>query len=1193
TWQAGDTILDLYEVRDVFTSGGMGLVYRVHHRTWDLDLAVKCPRPEYFRTEAHRAEFVREAETWVDLGLHPHIVTCHYVRTLGGIPRIFAEFVEGGSLKDWIRDRRLYAGGQEQALERILDVAIQFAWGLAYAHEQGLVHQDVKPANVLMTSDGTAKVTDFGLARARAAIGERAPAGGGQSVLVSAGGMTPAYCSPEQAARVTTTRRTDVWSWGVSLLEMFAGEVTWLSGQAAPAILEMLLQEGPAVEGPPTMPAALADLLRHCFQQEPAARPASMAEVAGRLQGTFQAVVGRSYGRQMPRAAELRADGLNNKALSLLDLGREQEAAAAWEQALAIDPTHAQTVYNLGLWRRIAGQQTDGAWLRQLEHLAEARPGAWMPRYLLGLVYLARNDRAAARLALEAAAQLAPASLEVQAAMRRLDQAAPVRCLRTLQGRGPLAMTADGQRALMGGQDTVLPFVDLDSGDCLCTLEGHEGKVWAVAITPDGRLAVSGGEDRVVRVWDLPAGRLLLNCTGHGAAINAVAVTSDGRLAVSGGDDKLVLVWDLANRKCLWSLGSSENIEEAARAALEMMGQKPPPNVEGHTDAVRVLALAEGRRWAVSGGLDGELRVWDLDNGTCLRSLAAHAYGVYALAVTPDAGLAVSGGRDNACVWDLRRDRPEGSPLSELVLRDLTEYARAEGDPSGGLAAVALSQDGAWAITGGHDKTLRAWNLANGAWLCLHKGYAEAVHAVAVSADGRRAISAEDDGTVRVWQLPEARPADLWIVSRPSASHELQTAESRARQQLEAARVALASGQPAAAAAALKQVFSIPGFERDPTALDLWHAAGRRGGRPIGMRLEPRPVRILEHLSVNAFAVAADGRLAVSGSYDKKVQVWNLRDGACLRTMEQEQRPNAVAIARDGSIALAAGGFRVWVWDLASGQCLHILKGHRDIVNAVAITSDGSYALSGSDDETVRVWELSTGKCVQTWKGHRERAKRLIIAPDGRRVLAGNGIVSVSDLASGKRLCQWRAELLAITPDGHRAVSTGERGTLRVWDLESGKGIELEGHTDWVLAVTVAPDGRFAASTSRDDTVRIWDLASGACLYVLEEKRGPIAITPDGRNLFSNGGGHLRQWILDWDYEFPEAADWDEGARPYLECFLALHTARPQKRSEHARPEWGEEDFQRLLTELGWRGYGWLRPEGVRRKLEEMARQGV
>ena len=92
-WQPGDVILDLYEVKQIHSGGGMGLVYRVHHRDWNVDLAVKCPRTNFFQTESQKENFTRECETWISLGLHPHIVSCYYVRSLGGMPRVFAEYV--------------------------------------------------------------------------------------------------------------------------------------------------------------------------------------------------------------------------------------------------------------------------------------------------------------------------------------------------------------------------------------------------------------------------------------------------------------------------------------------------------------------------------------------------------------------------------------------------------------------------------------------------------------------------------------------------------------------------------------------------------------------------------------------------------------------------------------------------------------------------------------------------------------------------------------------------------------------------------------------------------------------------------------------------------------------------------------------------------------------------------------------
>src|SRR5579883_1507360 len=278
-WKPGEVIHDLYEVREVFTSGGRGLVYRVHHRGWNMDLAVKCPRTEFFQSEQDKADFEREAETWVKLGLHPHLATCHYVRRLGGVPRVFAEYVSGGSLAEWIRSRKLYAGGPTRSLERILDIAIQFAWGLQHAHEQGLVHRDVKPGNVLMTSDGIAKVTDFGMAKARGSSVEPVINGTQGSILVSAGGLTLAFCSPEQIQGRPVSRKTDIWSWGVSLLHMFMGSAHWSAGYLAAGVLEDYLERGPGDEGLPLMPPALADLLRQCFRANPDERPRDMLEI--------------------------------------------------------------------------------------------------------------------------------------------------------------------------------------------------------------------------------------------------------------------------------------------------------------------------------------------------------------------------------------------------------------------------------------------------------------------------------------------------------------------------------------------------------------------------------------------------------------------------------------------------------------------------------------------------------------------------------------------------------------------------------------------------------------------------------------------------------------------------------------------------------------------------------------------------
>lgn len=180
-WRVGAVVDGRYRVVGELGRGGMGVVHRVRHLGWDIDMAVKSTLEDVFRSPVGQGLFVREAEAWVSLGLHPHVCACYYVRVLGGVPRVFAEYVSGGSLQDWVRDGRLYEGGGAAVSGRILDVAVQVARGLEHAHSRGLVHLDVKPANVLLDESGTAKITDFGLARSKAAVAAVAAAPNGAS----------------------------------------------------------------------------------------------------------------------------------------------------------------------------------------------------------------------------------------------------------------------------------------------------------------------------------------------------------------------------------------------------------------------------------------------------------------------------------------------------------------------------------------------------------------------------------------------------------------------------------------------------------------------------------------------------------------------------------------------------------------------------------------------------------------------------------------------------------------------------------------------------------------------------------------------------------------------------------------------------------------------------------------------------
>lgn len=348
-WQIGDVILDKYAVRDIFTSGGMGLVYRAYHKDWDMDMAVKSPRPEFFQTEEQASNFEREAETWVNLGLHPHIVSCFYVRRLGGIPRIFAEFVEGGTLSEWIRSGQLYQGSTEAGMARILDIAIQVAWGLHFSHQKGLVHQDVKPGNVLMTPDGTAKVSDFGLASARLVTheGTTTTRKAGQSILVEgAGFLTPEYASPEQFAGQPLSTASDAWSWAALVLEMLKGECDWADGRATPFVLQEFYQDKFQTD-------PLAQLLRECLVVPVKQRSSSLLAQAEVLIRIYETLTGETYPRIYTGESQASSDAMNNKGASLLDLGKTERGIECLEQAMKLNPRNLNAKFNqlVTAWR--------------------------------------------------------------------------------------------------------------------------------------------------------------------------------------------------------------------------------------------------------------------------------------------------------------------------------------------------------------------------------------------------------------------------------------------------------------------------------------------------------------------------------------------------------------------------------------------------------------------------------------------------------------------------------------------------------------------------------------------------------------------------------------------------------------------------------------------------------------------------
>lgn len=309
-WRPGAILQNRYIIESILGHGGMGVVFRIRHAATQQTFAVKTLRSALLADADLERMFIRELRTWMDLPDHPHLTPCLFFRTIEDRLAIFSEYVSGGSLKSWIRDGRI------DSIETVLDVAIQIAWGLHAAHSVGVVHQDVKPANILLTDEGIVRLTDFGLSRACLAGGiDSTNLDAPDSTMISSRGMTIAYCSPEQAAGAPLTASTDIWSLGVSILEMILGEVTWPHGALAASVLEGCIEEPSESVIPIT--DGLAALLRRCFQKDPLNRFKTTLELADELIGLYSEILQREYPRIRPESHRLdpESSGITRRSL--------------------------------------------------------------------------------------------------------------------------------------------------------------------------------------------------------------------------------------------------------------------------------------------------------------------------------------------------------------------------------------------------------------------------------------------------------------------------------------------------------------------------------------------------------------------------------------------------------------------------------------------------------------------------------------------------------------------------------------------------------------------------------------------------------------------------------------------------------------------------------------------------------------
>ncbi|WP_163569241.1 protein kinase domain-containing protein [Fodinicola feengrottensis] len=271
----GAVLEERYRVRGMIARGGMATVYHALDERLERTVAVKVIHPAYATDPSFVERFGREARSIARLS-HPNVVAVYDQGSHNGLAFLVMEYVPGRTLRQLLTERG------KLAPEEAIGVLGPLLSALAAAHRVGMVHRDVKPENVLLSTDGTVKVADFGLAR----IAESSRATSTKGVMFG----TVAYVAPEIVTVGTADPRADVYAAGIVLFEMLTGQPPYRGETPVSVAYQHVHAEMPAPsERTKGVPYALDDLVLHATRREPGARPPERRRRdAGRAPGRGQ-----------------------------------------------------------------------------------------------------------------------------------------------------------------------------------------------------------------------------------------------------------------------------------------------------------------------------------------------------------------------------------------------------------------------------------------------------------------------------------------------------------------------------------------------------------------------------------------------------------------------------------------------------------------------------------------------------------------------------------------------------------------------------------------------------------------------------------------------------------------------------------------------------------------------------------------
>jgi WD40 repeat protein/serine/threonine protein kinase len=1078
--------IDSYRALRVLGRGGMGVVFEAEDLRLRRPVALKVMLPNLAVSAANRQRFLREGQSAAGV-LHDHVVTIFQVGEDRGVPFLAMQLLQGETLEDRLgRQKRL-------PVPEVVRIGREIAEGLAAAHARGLIHRDIKPANVwLEAGRDRVKLLDFGLARAV----------GGDSRLTQLGVVlgTPSYMSPEQANCKAVDARSDLFSLGCVLYRLCTGTLPFRGEDMLATFTALAVHKPPPVRQlSPDVPAALSDLIAKLLAKKPAERPPS-ARVVAEVLADIEA--GRSP-----------APALVQEALPDLVPVPEADLEPEVPDALPADEPPPPPRPAVKPAARVEKETT--AFEPVPEQPRPRRP--FQPKEPEGL--------SGSGIALVVGGVLV--ILAVVAFM----------LLRPREGTLLLDIGPEGAEVLVDGQVLAVSGADgeqmirltLPRGDHELQVrkDGFETDVRQVTVFSDLVDVITVRLERSKEVvivpgpapdpptptvadarvrWkasvpDLPPASALAFdnkrtrlFSAHGPTLKAWALATGKELASHTVKGK-----PIDCLACSSELGTVAVASGRALTLLELSTLTPRHTGELDERATALAFAPDGRTLAVAVGRS--IRLIDAASGAEKGTLTGHEHDVQALRFGDKGGTLISVALDRTVRhWDVA---------------GLKEAAKHNGPGLASVTSATLSPDGKAAVWLTAERTAHAWEVGSGREAEVVGGDGSPLHWLAVTPGGRQLLACSGGGTLTAWEFDSGRRL---CDTRPDTDG---SAPAALAFTADGKTYALAAG-PAIAVGQVADLIRPPESPPERAAVRLTGVSRAEARRYNLLPIFPATQ------GVTAVAFTPDGRHAVMASTDVCLRVWEVESGKGPGTLFWKERrvlgPVSALTFLSGGGQLLSGSpdsFRLWDLTLAREVPrfeLELAKAERLPVSAVVFSADGRRAMTRTNGK-LWLWEISTGKLLKSFEAANPTETCLALSGDGQRALDGTALWDLDRFEVIRKLegHEGSVKRTAFSPDGKRALTAGQDGTLRLWDLSNGRELHrMRGHT--AAAVAFSPDGRRALTGGSDGTMRLWDLESGEELHRFVGHAGEVqgvAFSADGRRYLSGGADRtMRLWQL-------------------------------------------------------------------------------